>query len=193
MSEIKEIKKPEIILEQAGVDTSDMTKAEQMKLTHYVQSIGYCGPASLKILLSYFGKVFEEEELAKLALATRESGTEHEGMIQAIKEIGGHAFVKENGTLEELEYFVKKEKLPVIIGWFDKDGDHYSVVVNVTDKNVIIVDPAEDEPERWIDKETFPDVWFDFIGKDNRIVSWGWYMVVTFEKKKFDVKGGFYF
>lgn len=175
------------------MDTSDMTKAEQLKLTHYVQSIGYCGPASLKILLSYFGKNFEEEELARLALATHEIGTDHEGMIQAIKEIGGYVFVKEDGTLKELEYFVKKEKLPVIIGWFDKDGDHYSVVVNVTDKNVIIVDPAADEPERWLDKEMLPNIWFDFVGKDNRTVSWGWYMVVTFEKKKFDVKGGFYF
>jgi ABC-type bacteriocin/lantibiotic exporter with double-glycine peptidase domain len=193
MSENKPEIKAEKLLAQAGVDTSDMTKAEQLKLTHYVQSIGYCGPASLKILLSYFGKDFEEDELARLALATHEIGTDHEGMVQAIKAIGGYVFVKENGTLAELEYFLKKEKLPVIIGWFDRDGDHYSVVVNVTDKNIIIVDPATDEPERWLDRKLFPNIWFDFVGKDNRAVSWGWYMVVTFEKKKFDIQGGFYF
>jgi hypothetical protein len=68
------------------------------------------------------------------------------------------------------------------------------VVVNVTDKNIIIVDPASDEDERWIDRETFPNIWFDFNGKDNRLVEWGWYMVATFEKKKFPIiKGGHYY
>lgn len=167
--------------------------SQDIKVQHYLQNAGLCGPASLKILLSYFGKLFSETELAQLAQATIEQGTEHEGMITAIKEINGYVFTKENGTLEEIEYFVKKEKLPVIIGWFDQDGDHYSVVVNITDKNVIIVDPAKNEPTRWLDKVIFPKIWFDFIGGDNKIVSWGWYMVATFQKRKFEVKGGHYY
>lgn len=190
----QEAVKTEELLLSAGVNPAGMTPVEKITLKHYIQSIGYCGPASLKMLLSYFGKEMEEEELAKLAAATRDAGTEHEGMIEAVKEIGGYVFVKENGTIEELEYFVKQEKLPVIIGWFDKDGDHYSVVVNVTDKNVIIVDPAANEPERWLDRATFPNIWFDFIGKENKTVSWGWYMVVTFDKKKFpSISGGHYY
>ena len=83
--------------------------------------------------------------------------------------------------------------MPVIIGWFDRDGDHYSVVVSVTDNNVIIVDPASNEPERWLDRATFPKIWFDFIGADDRIVSWGWYLVVTFDKRRFDIQGGHYY
>lgn len=160
---------------------------------HYLQSAGLCGPASLKILLSSFGKSFSEAELAQLAQATIDQGAEHEGMIAAIKAINGYVYAKDDGTVEELGYFVRKEKLPVIIGWFDQDGDHYSVVVNITDKNIIIVDPAKNESQRWLDKSTFPNIWFDFIGKDNKIVSWGWYMVVTFQKKKFEVKGGHYY
>lgn len=166
---------------------------DNIKVEHFIQTAGLCGPASLKILLSYFGKTYSEAELAALAQATMDGGTEHEGMIAAIKSLDGYVFVKEEGTIEELEYLVRTEKLPVIIGWFDMDGDHYSVVVNVTEKNVIIVDPSEDEAERWIDKEIFPNIWFDFIGKNNRIVSWGWYMVVTFEKRKFNIKGGHYY
>lgn len=164
-----------------------------VEVKHFLQSAGLCGPASLKILLSYFGKEFTEAELAKLAQATQDLGAEHEGMIEAAKEIGGYVFVKENGTIDELKYFVQKEKLPVIIGWFDKDGDHYSVVVNITEKNVIICDPAANEPERWLDIETFPRIWFDFSGKDNRITTWGWYMAVTLEKERFQVTGGHYF
>lgn len=166
---------------------------DKLKVEPFEQSRGLCGPASLKIMLSYFGKQFTEDQLGQLCNATIDHGTEHEGMIQAAKEINGYVFVKEDGAIEELEYFIKEEKLPVIIGWFDKDGDHYSVVVSVTDKNIIIVDPATNESERWLDRQIFPRIWFDFIGDDNKIVSWGWYMAVTFEKKKFKVKGGHYY
>ncbi|KKU15087.1 hypothetical protein A3D55_01265 [Candidatus Jorgensenbacteria bacterium RIFCSPHIGHO2_02_FULL_45_20] len=168
-------------------------KEQSIKVQHFLQSAGLCGPASLKILLSYFGKLYSEEKLAQLAQATLDNGTEHNGLVAAIKSTGGYCFAKEEGTLDELEYFVKKEKLPVIIGWFDSDEDHYSVVVNITEKNIIIVDPATNEPERWLDREKFNKIWFDFVGRENKIVSWGWYMVVSFEKREFSVKDGFYF
>jgi ABC-type bacteriocin/lantibiotic exporter with double-glycine peptidase domain len=174
-------------------DPNEKLDLKNIHVKHFIQTTGLCGPSSLRILLSYFGKTFTEEELAKLAQATVEEGTEHAGMISAAKELDAYVYVKENGTIEDLEYFVKVEKLPVIIGWFDKDGDHYSVVVNVTDKNIIIVDPAADEDERWIDREIFPNIWFDFNGKDNKLVEWGWFMVMTFEKKKFLIKGGHYY
>lgn len=187
----------EVKIEQAAVKNEN---GEGLKLKPFEQkSYSYCGPAALKILLSYFGKDFSEEQLIQLCdvasaeMPTRGSGTEHEGLLQAVKEVGGYVFFKESGTIEELSYFVKEEKLPVIIGWFDKNDDHYSVVVNVTDKNIIIVDPAINEPERWLDKEVFPRIWFDFVGREDKIVSWGWYMVVTFEKKRFKVKGGHYY
>jgi len=172
---------------------SQETNENKINVTPFEQSPGLCGPASLKILLSHFGKDYSEEQLTKLASATTDAGTEHEGMIQAAKEIGGFVFAKENGTFKELECFIKEEKLPIVIGWFDKDGDHYSVLVSITDKNLIIVDPATNEPERWLDRETFENIWFDFVGADNHTVSWGWYMVVTFEKKKFKVDGGYYY
>ena len=170
-----------------------MSSPEEIKLEPFRQTPGLCGPAALKILLSYFGKQYTEAQLAQLCSSTLESGTEHEGIIQATKEIGGYVFAKESGSIEELEYFIKEEKLPVIIGWFDKDGDHYSVVANITDKNIIIVDQATNEPERWLDKAVFPRIWFDFPGKDNETVCWRWYMVVTFDKKKFKAKGGYYY
>jgi len=171
-----------------------------LKVKTFEQSENFCGPASLRILLSYFGKDVSEEQLAQAAVSTkavngntRGTGTEHEGMIAAAKSVGGYVFTKEGGSLEELEYFIKEEKLPVIVGWFDEDDDHYSVVVNATDKGIIMVDPAANVPERWIDRILFPKIWFDFVGSEDKTVSWGWYMVVTFEKKKFKVEGGQYF
>lgn len=169
-----------------------------LKVKHFEQSHGYCGPASLRILLSYFHRNISEHQIAQLCNAThglgKGMGAEHDGLIQAVKEISGYVFTKEEGSVEEIEYFVKKEKLPVIIGWFDRDGDHYSVVVNVTPRNIIIVDPAIAAPERWLDRKLFPKIWFDFVGPDDKIVSWGWYLVVNFKKKHYPpIKGGLYF
>ena len=153
---------------------------------------GLCGPASLRIVLAHLGKNYSEEELARFASATVEVGTEHEGLIQAIKKIGGFVFAKGEGTIEELEYFTNKENVPVIIGWFDKGGDHYSVVTSVTKKNIIIMDPAADTSKRLVKRESFSDIWFDFIGKDT--ILRGWYMIITTEKKYFpEIEGGFYF
>ncbi len=166
---------------------------KKTRLEHFKQSESRCGPASLKILTSHFGKHFTEEELAKLAGTTFERGTSHTGMIKAAKEIGGHVFAKEGGTIKELEYFVEKEGLPVIVGWFHEDTDHFSVVASVTDQHVVIVDPAEDKPESWIDRDLFPKIWFDFVGTNRRVASWGWYMVVTFEKREFEIEGGKYY
>jgi predicted double-glycine peptidase len=174
------------------VSTTLPEDADDIKYTHFTQSDGLCGPASLRILLSHFDKNYSEEDLAKISDASSKYGTEHDGLIKAVKALGGHVFAKENGTIEELEYFIKKEKLPVLIDWFDKDGDHYSVIANITDKHIIIVDPASDSVKRQLDIKDFPQIWFGFVGQDNRTVSWNWFMVVTFEPKQFKILGNYY-
>lgn len=170
-----------------------MKLRRKMLIKHFEQSKAYCGPAALKILLSYFGKNLSEKKLAKLTFASRVYGAEHEGLIRGVKKLGGYVFAKERGTVDELAYFVEKEQLPVIIGWFDKDGDHYSVVVEVTKMHLITIDPAVKKPRRLIARKIFPTIWFDFVGKNNDRVSWGWYMVVTFQRRKFPVRGGRYY
>ena len=125
--------------------------------------------------------------------STKKEGTSYKGMIKGAKKTGGFVFVKKNGTIKELEYFIKKEKLPVIINWFDKDDGHYSVAVGIDGKNIITADPINGKRERRLDRKAFPNIWFDFVGKKNRTAVWGWYMVVTFEKKKFKIKGGYYY
>jgi ABC-type bacteriocin/lantibiotic exporter with double-glycine peptidase domain len=157
-----------------------------LKVKHFVQSPAYCGPASLKIAMSYFGKDVSEEELAKLAHATKENGTEPEGLMKAAKENNFNVLVREGKynaeelkkEISEIDDFVNIKKLPVIIGWFDKDGGHYAVVTGTDSKNLILSDPASDEPVRYLEKAALPETWFIFLGEDNSRVSWGWYMVL---------------
>jgi len=70
------------------------TDNQNILVEKFRQTTGLCGPAALKILLSHFGKTFTEDQLAALAGVTKSEGeyvvgvgTEHENLIEAVKEI----------------------------------------------------------------------------------------------------------
>lgn len=155
-------------------------KRRPVVVEHCTQSDSMCGPASLKIALSAFGKNLTEEELARLSNTSIEHGAEHEGLVKAARHIGATVVEKEGGTLAEIEHIVQHEHLPVIVGWFDEHGDHYCVVTDVTPEYLVLADPAWDFSERFVRKEHFEKVWFDFVGPKNLITSWGWYMALSF-------------
>jgi len=139
-----------------------------IKLKPFRQTPGLCGPASLKMVMDYYGVSVSEAEIAKISGATREKGISTSGLVKAAKHFGFKTFVKENSSLKDLEYFVNK-KIPVIVDWFDEDDGHYSVVVDVDEKNIVLMDPALRKILIYIRRkvflrETFFRVWFDFPG-----------------------------
>ena len=170
-----------------------------IKLKHHRQTPSFCGPASLKILLTNFGKEYSEEELNALCEATFEYGAEHGDLIKGVKKIGGYCFTKEDATIEDLRYFIKKD-IPVIVGWWSEQhgepDDHYSVMFNIDKDNVYLIDPEleieEGGAEEKIPIHEFDKLWYDFEGKnyDRKIIHW--FMAVTFSPEKFDVTGGSY-
>ncbi|MEK7211684.1 MAG: cysteine peptidase family C39 domain-containing protein [Patescibacteria group bacterium] len=166
-----------------------------IKLKHHRQTPGFCGPASLKILLTHYGKDFSEEELSRLCDATFDFGTEHDGLVKAVKEIGGHCFTKEDAGIEDLNFFIKRD-IPVIVGWWSEDIDHYSVVFNIDDENIYLMDPEKElEDDGAIVKmpiHEFDKLWYDFEGKNNDRKVLHWFMAVTFLSEKFDITGGSY-
>lgn len=161
-----------------------LPRRRPVTVRHYPQGPDMCGPASLRIALSAFGQEKSEEELATLAQASVEHGTEHAGLIAAARSVGATVIEKEGGALAEIEELVRHRHLPVIVGWFDRNGDHYSVVTDVTPHHIILADPAWDTPERFVRREHFEEVWFDFVGPDNAITSWKWYMAIAFPQKE---------
>lgn len=140
-----------------------------IKLKPFRQSPGLCGPASLKMVMDYYGVSFSEAGIAKAAGATRKKGTKIEGLIKAARHFGFKTFVKKNSSLRDLEYFVKR-KIPVIVDWFSEDDGHYSVVVDIDKKNVVLMDPELRKilvyiRRRKFSRETFLRIWFDFPGE----------------------------
>lgn len=171
-----------------------------LRMIPFMQSPGLCGPASLKIALSYFGKDFSEAELAKLAGASADYGTDHEPMIGALNAVGATVFEKTGGTIDELRYFIQKERLPVIVGWWScrganpdfqsmEDEGHFSVIYHISDQYVYLMDPAVDVCLSRLKIKKFLSLWFDTDTPENRRVD-RWYIVPNFSGKIFNLPGG---
>lgn len=134
-----------------------------IKLKPFRQTPGLCGPASLKMVMDYYGVSISEEKLARLSGASKKKGVSIKGLIKAAKHFGFKTFLKQNSSLKDLEQFVNK-KIPVIVDWFYEDEGHYSVVADIDNKNIVLMDPALGG-KRKMPVEKFLRLWFDFPGK----------------------------
>jgi ABC-type bacteriocin/lantibiotic exporter with double-glycine peptidase domain len=132
-----------------------------------------CGPASLKIVLDYYGLHKSEKELAKLCKVDKDLGTDDKNIKRVAEQLGFKAIIKNNSSFKDIEKWLDK-KVPVIVDWFTKgrqeysasevaDG-HYSVVAGLDEKFIYLQDP-EIGRIRKLKRDDFMTVWFDFKGK----------------------------
>lgn len=139
---------------------------------------GYCGPATLKIILSYYQIDKSEEELARMCNVSEDLGTDDKSLKKAAEELGFKVELKNFSTFDDIKNWLEKD-VPVIVDWFTRgrsdysdsevaDG-HYSVVMGLDDENIYLQDP-EIGKMRTINKDDFIKVWFDF--KSDHIESW---------------------
>ena len=139
---------------------------------------GYCGPASLKMVLSYYGINKIEEELSKMCKRDPELGVDDKAITEVAESFGFKVEIKNNAEYKDVEGWLDR-KVPVIVNWFTRgrydypednvaDG-HYSVVVGLDDKYIYLQDP-EVGRVRKIEREDFLRVWFDF--STSHITSW---------------------
>jgi predicted double-glycine peptidase len=142
---------------------------------------GMCGPATLKILLRYYGINKSEKELARLSGTKADLGTDAKGFILAAKKLGLKSTVKNNCSFADIEKWLKKG-IPPIANWFTKgrkdysdseiaDG-HYSVACGLDTKFIYLQDP-EIGHIRKLARDDFKRVWFDFSGmyiKPNQLI-----------------------
>lgn len=134
---------------------------------------GMCGPASLKIVLEYYGVEKTEQELAKLCGVKNDLGINDQGLKNAAEQFGFTVEVKNESTFDDIEQWLDKN-VPVIVNWFTRgrtdysDSDvadgHYSVVSGLDDDFISLQDP-EIGSMRKLAREDFMAVWFDFTGK----------------------------
>lgn len=132
-----------------------------------------CGPASLKIVLSYYGVDKSEKELADLAGWKKGVGVDDLGIKKASELLGFKMEIKDNADFNDIKSWLEKS-VPVIVDWFTcgrqdletniADG-HYSVVCGLDGEFIYLQDP-EIGSIRKIKQDDFLKVWFDFRGEN---------------------------
>lgn len=136
-----------------------------------------CGPASLKILFSYYNREHSEEQLAKLCETTPDIGTTHMQIIAGAQALGAEVLAKEHATMDDIRTCIEDEK-PVIVGWWSpNDQPHYSVVYEVGKHKIFMMDPDTESGIRILPIEDFEKVWHDTDGGPAHPVE-RWMMVV---------------
>ncbi len=137
-----------------------------------------CGPASLKMVLDYYGVEKDEKEIAEKCGRDPKLGTDDVSIKKAAENYGFKVEIQNEAAFEDIQHWLDK-KVPVIVNWFTRgrsdyddsevpDG-HYSVVVGLDKENIYLQDP-EIGKMRTLDRNDFMRVWFDF--KPARITSW---------------------
>ncbi|HBE90814.1 MAG: hypothetical protein A3E37_02905 [Candidatus Andersenbacteria bacterium RIFCSPHIGHO2_12_FULL_46_9] len=139
---------------------------------------GYCGPASLKMVLAYYGVEKTEAEVAKECGRDPDLGTDDKSIKKAAERYGFKVEIQKEASFEDIQLWLDK-KVPVIVDWFTRGradyGDsevpdgHYSVVVGLDKDNIYLQDP-EIGKLRTLERSDFMKVWFDFTGEN--INSW---------------------
>ena len=139
---------------------------------------GYCGPASLKMVLDYYGIDKSEEEVALACNRDSSLGTDDASIKKVAESYGLKVEIENNSSFESIQKWLDKQ-VPVIVNWFtrgridygveDVPDGHYSVVVGLDDEYIYLQDP-EIGRLRKLSRDDFLRVWFDF--KSDHITSW---------------------
>jgi ABC-type bacteriocin/lantibiotic exporter with double-glycine peptidase domain len=135
-----------------------------IKFKLFKQSEGYCGPASLRMVLSAYGINKSEDYLAKLTKATRKKGCSEKNIVKAAKKLGFKGSVKQKSTIKELKRLVKKG-IPTIVGWTSpEEGGHYSVVAGFEKNKILLADPHFGKIKKH-DIRWFEERWGEIVNK----------------------------
>ena len=120
-----------------------------------------CGPASLKMVLSYYNINKSEKELAKLT-KTNKAGCSEKEIVKTAKSLGLKGKIKQKSTIKELKQLNKKG-IPVIVDWFSpEEAGHYSVVVGFNKNNIFLADPHFGKIKQY-NLDWFKERWYDIV------------------------------
>ena len=151
-----------------------MKKILNVKPFQETLGAGICGPASLKIVLGYYGVDKSEKELAVLCGTDSVLGTDDKSIKKGGEVLGFQVEIQNESSFGDIEKWLDKD-VPVIVDWFTRGRDdysesdvadgHYSVVCGLDDEYIYLQDP-EIGDIRKIQKDDFMSVWFDFVGEN---------------------------
>ena len=128
-----------------------------------------CGPASLKMVLNYYGVPVSEDEVCNRTNHSYALGCTNASIKNAFESYGFTCTIKNKATLDDIRECIKRG-IPPIVDWFstgvdpgpgDMANGHSSVVVGIDDKKIYILDP-ENGQIRDILHNDWLRVWYDW-------------------------------
>ncbi len=152
-----------------------MTGFRLLKQTR--QSTEYsCGASALQTVLKYWGLELDEAELMRRLKTNLEVGTYPEDIVRVARELGLHAEVKDNLSLDEIEQATREG--PVIIlgqAWRsrqdsdtavedDWENGHYVVALGVDQEYVYLEDPYVRMGKGFLPRQAFEAHWHNVMG-----------------------------
>lgn len=170
------------VAEQMDIPSAATIPQDVLQVPNTRQTTHFCAVASLKAVLGFWGVNETEIRIAELAGATHAEGATGDGIVHAAKQLGFEAQYFVGGNRNDIEHWLHRRKMPVILFWFGHgrrgDGNHASVAVGIDSEQIYYMDP---EPGMVLAKplDKWENCWFTFAGKpEAKTLRVGEYLVV---------------
>lgn len=158
-------------------------KRNKIQIPFYRQNREYtCGPASLQMVFSFFGKYKKQDNLTRKLRTTKKDGTYHSGLIREARKENFFCYINNKSTIHEIRHYINLG-LPAIINYnepFSNTG-HYAVVVGYDKNRIILNDPWNGKNYK-ISEHEFVSRWHDCL---NKHTCKKWVMIIS--KKDFNL------
>lgn len=120
-----------------------------------------CGPASIEMVLAYFGLPHSFEEIAEISQYKKKDGLSNKDLVETLQVLGLIVQEKANATWADLARFNKANQV-IIVSWM-KLGyiGHFSVVEEVRQHHITLVDPEIGKTTE-LEKTIFMRLWMDY-------------------------------
>lgn len=142
---------------------------------------GWCGPAVIQMALIAGGIKKPQSVIAKETYHAW-WGTTQQTILAYISQYFSNLGVSENSTISSLLQHLEKGRV-IIVNWWDNidpaDAEgHYSVVSEVKENKITLLDPSAGRGIWKIDRKKFETNWYDYLDVNKKIKLSGWMLWV---------------
>ncbi len=181
---------------ELSVPREDLGHLEELVKNYVVQLPSHCGPASVSMMLNFFGYKVSQEKLAKLSGLTirpknerhnfkKNYGTDPPGLIKAVEKVTKKnvkgAYVKYadiQSLTEELKAWLSEGALvllwykrPILFPMRKSQAGHFVLAVGMEGKNILVMDSSIHTPGVFlIDSELMENAMAEFEKQRGYIV-----------------------
>lgn len=149
-------------------------EAQISKFFRYQQKSAWCGPAVIQMALAAAGIKIPQAKIAKDVMH-KWWGTTQQSMFAYLSRFFGRLNYKENSTLPDIKYHLKKGHV-IIVNWWDnidtgdEEDGHYSLLVdyNYKTRAVTLGDPAAGRGIWDLSWKNFKSRWYDSVDINNK-------------------------